>query len=146
MLLFLDRGKIGFPPRISQSIKSKRRRWSWLTRRVSLRSATVWRIFSSCRLCLDHQKCLHTTGCSTQTVASRDRRMDRSHTVGMCKYTAKYSFSIRDISLIFLGRFCGLNFRCSDRLTGTVRERRKWTSARLSHISRWKIWTQGKSP
>jgi hypothetical protein len=36
--------------------------------------------------------------------------MDRSHTVGMCKYKAKYSFSLGQISLIFLGRFCALNF------------------------------------
>jgi hypothetical protein len=33
------------------------------------------------------------TGCSTQTVASRDKRMDRSHAVGMCKSKAKYSLS-----------------------------------------------------
>jgi hypothetical protein len=43
------------------------------------------------------------TGYSTQTVASRDRRMDRCHIVGMCKYKAKYSFSLRQISLIFIG-------------------------------------------
>jgi hypothetical protein len=36
--------------------------------------------------------------------------MDRFHTVGMCKYKAKYSFSLRHISVIFLGRFCALNF------------------------------------
>jgi hypothetical protein len=34
--------------------------------------------------------------------------MDRSHIVGMCKYKAKYSFSLRQISLIALGRFCAL--------------------------------------
>jgi hypothetical protein len=50
------------------------------------------------------------TGCRTQTVASRDRRMSRSHTVGMGKYKAKYSFSLRQISLIFIVRFCALNF------------------------------------
>jgi hypothetical protein len=36
--------------------------------------------------------------------------MDRSHTVGLCKYKAKYSFFLRQISLIFLRRFCALNF------------------------------------
>jgi hypothetical protein len=36
--------------------------------------------------------------------------MDGSHTVGMCKYKAKYSFFLRCISLIFLGRFWALNF------------------------------------
>jgi hypothetical protein len=36
--------------------------------------------------------------------------MDRFHTVGICKYKAKYYFSLRQISLIFLGRFCALNF------------------------------------
>jgi hypothetical protein len=56
-------------------------------------------------LCLD---CL--AGCSTQAVAYRDRRMDRFHTVRMYKYKAKDSFSLRQISLIFLGRFCALNF------------------------------------
>jgi hypothetical protein len=50
------------------------------------------------------------TGCSTQTVASRDRRIDRSYTAGMCKYKAKYSFSLRQIFSLFLGRFCSLNF------------------------------------
>jgi hypothetical protein len=50
------------------------------------------------------------TRCSTQTVASGNRGMDRSHTVGMCKYKAKYSFSLRQISLISLGRFCALKF------------------------------------
>jgi hypothetical protein len=49
------------------------------------------------------------TGCSTQTVASRDRRLDRSHTVGMCKYKTKSSFSLKQISLIFFGRFYALN-------------------------------------
>jgi hypothetical protein len=50
------------------------------------------------------------TRCSTQTVASRDRRMDGSHAVGMCKYKTKYSFSLRQISLIFLTRFRALKF------------------------------------
>jgi hypothetical protein len=50
------------------------------------------------------------TGCPTQTVASRYKRMDRSHIVGMCKYKTKYSFSLRQISLIFFGRLCVLNF------------------------------------
>jgi hypothetical protein len=49
-------------------------------------------------------------GCLTPTVASRDRRMGGSHPVGMCKYKAKYSFSLRQNSLIFIVRFCALNF------------------------------------
>jgi hypothetical protein len=36
--------------------------------------------------------------------------MDISHIVEMWKEKAKYSFSLRQISLIFLGRFCPLNF------------------------------------
>jgi hypothetical protein len=36
--------------------------------------------------------------------------MGRAHTAGMCKYKAKYSFSLRQISVIFLRRFCALNF------------------------------------
>jgi hypothetical protein len=36
--------------------------------------------------------------------------MDRSHTVGMCEYKIKYSFSVRQISLIFFVKFCPLNF------------------------------------
>jgi hypothetical protein len=48
------------------------------------------------------------TGCSTQTMASRERRMNGFHTAGVCKCKAKYSFSRRQISLIFLGRFCAL--------------------------------------
>jgi hypothetical protein len=36
--------------------------------------------------------------------------MDISQTVGMCKDKAKYSFSRKQISLIFLMIFCALNF------------------------------------
>jgi hypothetical protein len=38
---------------------------------------------------------LYITERLTQTVASQDRRMNRSHAVGMCNYKAKYSFSLR---------------------------------------------------
>jgi hypothetical protein len=48
--------------------------------------------------------------------------MDRSHTVGMCRYKAKYSFSLRQISLIFFGKFCALDFSV---LRSTHRD---WTS------------------
>jgi hypothetical protein len=56
------------------------------------------------------QACDNTTAHLIQTVVSRDRRMDISHIVGMRNYKAKYSFSLRQISLVFLGRFCALNF------------------------------------
>jgi hypothetical protein len=57
-----------------------------------------------------YQLTIRSTGCWTQTVASRDRRMDRSHIDGICTYKAKDSFPLRQISLIFIGRFCALKF------------------------------------
>jgi hypothetical protein len=65
--------------------------------------------------------------------------MDRYHPVGMWKQKASFSFSIRQIFLIFFERFCALNFQCSDRLTLTVPSGPRRVSAHLSTPSRWKI-------